>query len=438
MPSAASPARPRMRHQHGRWPSLLLALSLVACARVDAPQTSLARSGEAERLCLDTLSIPAAPPVTQPDADDAALAAALAAARQTPPQAATRIALGRTWLRLAQARSRAGWLLQAGACAAAARVLAADAIPVLELDAAVALAQHRFRDAERLALRALAARPDALAALGVLSDARLELGDYAGAATATRQQMQLWPGAAAHARSAWLHWLHGDVRAARQAMLQALRGRDARTPGFNAWLWSETALLYWQEGDLEGAAQLYEQALAQRRGFAPALLGQARIALARERPQLATRLARAADAAGAGMDAAIVLGDALHALGETDAAAAAWRRAEALGRRSDDLGLARFLVERDRQPELGRRMLERLHRERPSIQVEAALAWAHYRTGDCIAALNHSRAARRLGTRESQLWRQSAEIESHCGNATTARTLAAAARHLAPATAPRT
>lgn len=417
---------------------LALAMSMVACAPVEPPPTALARPDESERLCLDTLATPAAPPPLRPDADDIALARAIAAARQPPPRVELYIALGHAWLRLTQARSRPAWLLQANACAAAAGRLAPRALPVLELDAAVALAQHRFRAAERLALEVLAVKPDALAALGVLSDARLELGDYQGAAVSARKLMQLWPGAAAHARSAWLHWLHGNVHAARQAMLKALRGRDARTPGFNAWLWSETALLYWQEGDLDGAAALYGQALGQTPGFAPALLGQARIALARGRARMATRLARASVAAGGGMEAAIVLGDALQLLGEMDAAKAAWQQAEALGRRSDALGLARFLVERDRQPQLGLRMLERIHRERPGIQVEAALAWAQYRAGECTAALRHSRAARRLGTRESQLWRQSAAIESRCGDVAVANQLLTAARRLAPLGTPQT
>lgn len=357
---------------------------------------------------------------------------AIDAARRQPDAARQWIAVGRGWLERVHARSDSGELLEAEACARAAQVRQPDSVDALELQASAKLNAHDFHGALALAETALKQSPEHVNLWGIKSDALLELGDYSAAAAAAQRQMQLWPGASAQARAAYFQWLHGDVEAAKRTLIVALRGRDEATPVFNAWLWQEVARLYWAEGDAAGADQFYARSLEELPGYAPALLGRARAALAAGEPDAARSYAQQALIAGAGINAAVVLGDAFAALGDHNAAELAYLQAEALGRRSDTLGLARFLTERRGDAARALKLLQPLRDKRGGLDLGDTLAWAQFRSGLCTDAAQTLRPVLALGVRDARLWLHGGAIELRCGDAERGRQLIVAAQQLDP------
>lgn len=389
---------------------VLLSVACLLAACTGEPQATPAPKSVDDTLCL------AADGTVEP-----ALASAVAATRARPQRADAWIAVGNAWLERAFARASSGEMVQVAACANAARGRDAFEVEAGVLEASVALNAHRFEEALQLSDLALALAPGHVGAWGIRSDALLELGRYREAADATRRQMQLWPGAAAQARAAHLRWLHGDVEGAKRALVAALRGRDARTPAFNAWLWSEIARIYLHEGEYADAAAMYQRSLAELAAFPPALLGAARAALGLGDAAAARGFAGQALAIAPSVEAAIALGDAHAALDDRAAAESAWQRAEDLGRRGDVLGYARFLNERGRDPARALRLLEAMAGARDSLEFRDALAWTRHRNGDCAGAAATLAPLLALGVRDARVLLHGAAIARVCGDADVAR-----------------
>ena len=68
---------------------------------------------------------------------------------------------------------------------------------------ALANARHDFAAAADLGERAVAINPYSATAWGVLTDARIQLGDYPAASEAVRQMLDLQPGMASFTRASY-------------------------------------------------------------------------------------------------------------------------------------------------------------------------------------------------------------------------------------------
>ena len=79
---------------------------------------------------------------------------------------------------------------------------------------AILLTQHRFAEALNLAEERTRLKPSSATAWGLLSDARKELGDYAGAVQACDKMLSIRPDLRSYARAAHLREIHGDLRGA--------------------------------------------------------------------------------------------------------------------------------------------------------------------------------------------------------------------------------
>ena len=96
---------------------------------------------------------------------------------------------------------------------------------------ALANARHDFVAAADAATRSLAVNRYSATAWGVLTDARTQLGDYAGATEALQRMLELKPGIASFTRASYDAELHGDVAGARSALQQALDLADGSLRG---------------------------------------------------------------------------------------------------------------------------------------------------------------------------------------------------------------
>ncbi len=140
---------------------------------------------------------------------------------------------------------------------------------------ALANARHDFAAGADAAARALAVNPYSATAWGVLADARLQLGDYAGGGEAVRRMAQLRPGVPSFTRISYEAELRGDLVAARSALEQALA--VAQSPGDEAYCRTWLGALAFSTGFLDEAAAQYAAGLdvaphdpALRLGRAPA------------------------------------------------------------------------------------------------------------------------------------------------------------------------
>ena len=99
-----------------------------------------------------------------------------------------------------------------------------DNYDALKLRAKLQLTYHRFGEALETARRAQTVRTDDHDVWGQITDALVELGDYAGAVKAAQTMVDLRPDSSSYARVSYLRSLHGDTQGAIQAMVGGSEG----------------------------------------------------------------------------------------------------------------------------------------------------------------------------------------------------------------------
>jgi tetratricopeptide (TPR) repeat protein len=292
--------------------------------------------------------------------------------------------------------------------------------------AALALSQHRFRDALGLARRSQSLAPHAARNYGLLGDALVELGRYEEAFRAFDRMSRLKPNLASYARISYGRELLGRREGAIQAMTMAVQAAGAQSEPA-AWSHVQLGKLHFAHGRLGPAAREFRHALFALPGYVYALDALARVEAARGRPGRAIELAKQASDAVPLPEFVTTLGDLYWATGRKALA----REQYALVRVTEqtlrangvraDLENAFFKV--DHGIDLRRTLVQALaaHRERPTIFADDTLAWALARTGRCEEALGYSKQALRLGTRDAGFFFHRGMIERCLGRAAEAR-----------------
>lgn len=313
------------------------------------------------------------------------------------------IQLGRAWVKKARQATDPGYYLSANACAEIALRIDPDNKLALELQALVLLNDHRFRDAVAKADEALAKDAEDLLALGVKSDALLELGRYDEATRAAQRMMDLKPNLPSYSRAAYLRWLVGDTKAAKQIVRKAIDARDHRDPEPGAWVLVQAATMFLQEGDYEGADRGFEMALATLPEYPPALVGRGRIALANGDAKRAVELFQRAHRQSPLVETAWLLGDARALAGDAKGAEEAYALVVKEGRSSDARTLAAFYATKNRDIDEAVRLALAERETRDDLYTEDTVAWALYRAGKLDEARRASDKAIELGTRDARL-----------------------------------
>jgi len=286
--------------------------------------------------------------------------------------------------------------------------------------AGLALSQHQFRRALRLARAAQRLQPDAADSYGAVGDALIELGRYREAFAAFDRMTALRPNLAGYARVAYGRELLGRPQAAIEAMTLA-RDASGGKPEPAAWTFVELGKLYFGMGRLDTARSHFRDALRIFPGYVYALDWLARTEAASGRYARAVSLAqRAVDAVPLPQFVA-TLADIRRASGDERGARREFELMGAIQRLlvangiNSDLEVALFRVDHGiRLP--GALRLARIARgNRPSIYGDDVLAWALVRNGRCAEARVYSKRSLRLGTKDANLYFHRAMIERCLG-----------------------
>lgn len=332
--------------------------------------------------------------------------------------------LGTAWVRKARESSDPGFYLNANACADMALRVAPDDATALDLRAMVLLNQHSFEEARSVSEGIVARAPDDSTAYGTLSDALLELGQVDAAAAAVQAMMDLKPNSASYSRAAHLRWVRGDVAGAERIMREAI---DSTAPGRHseprAWVLTDTAMLFWHHGDYDGAEAGFELALASMADYPPALVGKARVCLAKGDGEGAAALLERAYAKSPLVETAWLLGDARTLAKDDAAASAAYELVERDGRRVDPRTLSLFESTKGLNASESLELVERERATRDDAYTEDARAWALYRNGRFADARLASDTATKWGTPDARFIYHAGAIRIAQGDAAGGRRL---------------
>ena len=353
--------------------------------------------------------------------------------RRQPQKIDFLLTLGRNWVRKARETAQPALYLNANAAAELALELEPDNRLALALQGLVLLNDHRFAEALALAKRILARTPEDTMGLGVLSDAALELGRYDEATVAAQRMVDLKPNLPSYSRASWLRWLRGDIEGAKDAVRLAMgAGVDTRDLEPHAWVVVQAATIFWNQNDLEGAEAGFARALSEVPDYPPALVGRARLLLARgDAKTAAVLLARANDKSPL-VSTLWLLGDARAAAGDAAGANEAWALVEKRGLTGDPRTLADFLATKDRSPELALKLAAEEREVRDDLWTEDVYAWALYRAGRFAEARAASDKALVLGTPDPRLLYRAGAIRLAQGVKDKGRALIARALALNP------
>ncbi len=310
--------------------------------------------------------------------------------------------------------------------------------------ASLAAARHDFERARALAQRALAVNPYDSTALGLLSDALIELGRYDRAFATVQRMLDLKPGVPSFTRASYTFELRGDIKGARIALRRAL---DVAYSSFDtAFALRYLAELAWNNGDLQAASAYVQDGLAQEPGAVPLLAVRARILAARGNVEDALDTWAEVVSRLPQPSYLIEYGELLSSLGRHAEAARQYGVVEATfelfeAQGADvDLELALFAADRGRVRQAVSAARAQWEMRR-SVHVEDAYAWALHVAGRDEEALTHARAGARLGTRSALFAYHRGMIEAALGRDHAAQqSLRAALRinpHFSPLHAPR-
>jgi tetratricopeptide (TPR) repeat protein len=149
----------------------------------------------------------------------------------------------------------------------------------LTFKALLYLSQHHFADGLAIAEKAKQINPYNAYIYGMLVDGNVEMGNYDSAVANSDRMVSIRPDLKSYSRISYLREIYGDYPGAIEAMKMAV---DAGAPGDEGTEWTRIQLgrLYENTGDLKSAEMHYSIALQERPGYAYALAGLARIAIA--------------------------------------------------------------------------------------------------------------------------------------------------------------
>ncbi len=280
----------------------------------------------------------------------------------------------------------------------------------------LAAARHDFVNALEWGEKAFAQNAYSAAALGIITDAHVELGNYTEAIASVDKMASIRPDLNSYSRISYLRELHGDTDGAIAAMEAAV---DAGVIGREEMLWSLVQLgdLHLRYGDRETAILTYNQALQIREDYVYALDGLARAAIDAGDYQTAIEIYEPLVDRFPMPSFAWRLGDAYTSSGDMQSAEKSYelvRVIQAVNQSNGmDVELELVLFDAEHGDDLAAtiELARAVYAVRHTVYAADALAWALYQNGDFAEAKKYSDEALRLGTADPILHNHAEAID---------------------------
>jgi tetratricopeptide (TPR) repeat protein len=295
------------------------------------------------------------------------------------------------------------------------------------------LSQHHFSDGLAFAEKARDVNPYNAFVYGILVDGNVEMGNYKEAVNDADKMVSIGPDMRSYSRISYLREIHGDYAGAIEAMKMAV---DAGPPGDESTEWTRVQLghLYENTGDLKSAEMNYVISLQYRPGYAYAIAGKARIALASPDYHKAIALYLEADSLVNDYSFKEQLAEIYQLTSQKDKAGElnSWlirtmtREAES-GKNDDNMGhysdreMAYAYLRTNNYDEALDHAITEYNRRPGNIDVNETVAWVYYKRGDYAKALPYLEVAMKTKSNNPVLLAHAALIYAKTGDATKAR-----------------
>lgn len=356
---------------------------------------------------------------------DAAVASLQATLRRVPTDYVSWANLAVAYVEQARVSGNATYYGKADEAAARSFSIEPDEnFPALAAQAAIASARHDFSEALSSADEALAINPRDLGALAIRIDALNELGRYDEQLKALRNADRLQPSTSIAARYSYAYELRGDLP---RALGILRRAATAGSRADKAYTLTLAADIERKLGRLPAAARDLDIAQEASPTYLPAMVSAARLQTARGDLDGAIRIWQDVVARQPLPEYLTELGELFEHLGRAEEAEAQFAVVrttitllDASGVRTD---LETALFEADHgSPERALTQARAEWRQRTSVHVADALAWALHRNGRDREALTIARKATSLDSPEAKFWIHRGTIEAALGMTEAART----------------
>lgn len=306
--------------------------------------------------------------------------------------------------------------------------------------AAALYAKHDFQGALDLAQRIFAFDPHALLILATIGDARLELGDYAGAGTAYRELLTRDPSPPVYARVARLDWLQGQPQEAINLMQKAATLAPAEGYAGEEAAWYEFQLgeLYFNSGEIEPAETHYSAALGYFDRYYLALAGLAKVYAAQGRYEQSITYYQRAISIIPQPAFLAALGDVYALTGQADKAKDQYNTVEFIGKLAAinkivyNRELVLYDANHDHKVDEALTLAQTEIAIRKDIYGYDAFAWACYKSGRYQQAADNMDQAMKLGTHDALLYYHAGMIYAGMGDREHAQSLLALALSINP------
>jgi tetratricopeptide (TPR) repeat protein len=240
-------------------------------------------------------------------------------------------------------------------------------------------------------------------ALGTVSDALLELGDFEAATNHVQHMIDVRPFLPSYVRASYIRWLSGDVEGAKELLLLALEGGAGRDVEPYAWTTVQLAKLFFQQGDYAGAEQRIDRALEMLPEFPAGLALKARVLAAQGKIGEAVPFAKKSLEGSPLAETAWLLADLERALGQEGQGNQAVAKLLELGRQGDKRTLAAFYATENRNLPEALELIRSELKSRGDVYTHDVYAWSLYRANKLEEAKAESDKATSLGTKDALL-----------------------------------
>lgn len=299
------------------------------------------------------------------------------------------------------------------------------------------LGKHEFAAGLEEAKKLNQKMPDDVMVWGFLTDANVELGNYADAENAAQWMLNLRPAnLPGLTRAAYLRELFGDPEGALELMRMAL---DSTPPGEledRAWITTQMAHLKLAEGKAGQAEDLLQQALTIFPGYHYALGNLAKVRMQQKRYDEAVVLLQQRYAAGPHAENLFDLSVAQEKAGRATDAKGSFaefeRKSLAETYKADNSNheLILYYTDYAKEPAKALEVAQREYARRHDVFTLDCYAWALHVNGQDTAARKQIEAALAVGIQDAKIFRHASEIAAKAGDVTAATKYARQAAEL--------